>query len=39
MPKAIRLTDAEGRSGLYVPITENGRTRIFLRRLAAETSK
>jgi hypothetical protein len=25
MPQAIRLIDAEGRSGFYVPITQDGR--------------
>jgi hypothetical protein len=25
MPQAIKLTDAEGRSCIYVPITQNGR--------------
>jgi len=25
MPQAIRLIDAEGRSCIYVPITQNGR--------------
>ena len=25
MPQAIQLTDAEGRSCIYVPITQNGR--------------
>ena len=25
MPQAIRLTDAEGRSCIYVPITQNGK--------------
>jgi hypothetical protein len=25
MPQAIKLTDAEGRSCVYVPITQNGR--------------
>jgi hypothetical protein len=25
MPQAIKLTDAEGRSCIYVPITQNGK--------------
>ena len=25
MPQAIKLTDADGRSCIYVPITQNGR--------------
>jgi hypothetical protein len=25
MPQAIKLTDAEGRSGIYVPITRDGK--------------
>jgi len=25
MPQAIELTDAEGRSCIYVPITQNGK--------------
>ena len=25
MPQAVKLTDAEGRSCIYVPITQNGR--------------
>jgi len=25
MPKAIKLIDAEGRSCIYVPITQNGK--------------
>jgi hypothetical protein len=26
MPQAVRLTDALGRSCVYVPVTQNGRT-------------
>ena len=25
LPQAIKLIDAEGRSGIYVPITQNGK--------------